>query len=410
MPRNNYSTKIKKITASLLVLFFTLGFFQKLEALTIADIELLISVGLISKENSGPAREFIKEGNVSSAGNVITIDESKTANQCLVINQNLIKRSQGTLVSGLQKFLKSEGHLPQSQEITGFYGNVTVQGVIDFQLANGLITSSAQPGAGTIGPISRAKIQEITCKYLEVDATVVETAPEPTVVTPATSTPARRIVRTPEQRTQNFSFVASSRKSDLETGEFEVKYFTVLKPKDGVASFEYALDCDENSVEIQSRDFLKCGDIINFRVEKRGKKSFTLVYKNLSRMSQKVTMMVEALNSLGEVLGFGEDSRDLEPSDPTFSIDPDSGTATYSGTNLPENRICNIKEQREFIRYVMTTYDPQNPVYLPNCYPGELMCNTSYPPTNCYVVDGASSDDLCTSRQQFLNGACVDRI
>lgn len=124
-------------------------------------------------------------------------------------------------------------------------------------------------------------------------------------------------------------------------------------------------------------------------------------------MNQPVSLAVEALNSFGQRLGFAEKTHTLEPALPTFNINANTNTATYSGSNLPDNKICGRQEQLEFIRYVMSTYDPQRPVYLPHCYPGELLCNKSYPPTYCQITDGPTSNDLCSGGKIYRNGACV---
>lgn len=55
----------------------------------------------------------------------------------------------------LQDFLKQLGCFPINVESTGYYGAITVQAVKDFQLKNGIISSSSDLGAGRCGPKTR---------------------------------------------------------------------------------------------------------------------------------------------------------------------------------------------------------------------------------------------------------------
>lgn len=60
-------------------------------------------------------------------------------------------------VKRLQQFLKDLGIFPQI-DCTTFYGGITVKAVKDFQLDNGIISSSTDLGAGRCGPKTRAII------------------------------------------------------------------------------------------------------------------------------------------------------------------------------------------------------------------------------------------------------------
>jgi peptidoglycan hydrolase-like protein with peptidoglycan-binding domain/3D (Asp-Asp-Asp) domain-containing protein len=62
-------------------------------------------------------------------------------------------------VKRLQLILKDLGYF--DHEVTGFFGPVTRQAVLDFQLDNGLIQSAATAGAGYFGPQTQAKLTEI---------------------------------------------------------------------------------------------------------------------------------------------------------------------------------------------------------------------------------------------------------
>ncbi|MEN9881483.1 MAG: putative peptidoglycan binding domain [Candidatus Parcubacteria bacterium] len=65
-------------------------------------------------------------------------------------------------VSLLQRFLKDEGFLGDTIAISGYYGSLTRNAVIAFQTAHGLVAT------GATGPLTRTKIQEVSCSSSEV--------------------------------------------------------------------------------------------------------------------------------------------------------------------------------------------------------------------------------------------------
>jgi peptidoglycan hydrolase-like protein with peptidoglycan-binding domain len=69
---------------------------------------------------------------------------------------------QGLAVRYLQIFLSSQGpEIYPEGSITGYFGNLTKQAVIRFQLKYNLITSADSPVAGLVGPATRGKINEL---------------------------------------------------------------------------------------------------------------------------------------------------------------------------------------------------------------------------------------------------------
>ncbi|MBP9763250.1 MAG: peptidoglycan-binding protein [Candidatus Pacebacteria bacterium] len=398
----------------LLLLICTLGtlvFSQKINALTIADVELLISIGMISPENAEGARNFANTGSKTTSSSSVKIDQT-SEKECLIINQNLVKGKSGTLVSALQRFLKSEGHFPKNQSVTGFFGDMTVQAVSDFQVATGLITSSKQIGAGTIGPVTRKKIQEISCKKLvEVKDTGIAT----TTANVATTTPEIETVT--KKTTSNKSYRPSviyldglTKKSETDLGEFEFKYNIRIEPKNDVSLFEAMLVCDPLAVEVKARDVKTCGKLFEFKPSVNGTKALNILYKNLSSFTQPVVLAVEAFDSLQKSLGTAEIRKEVLAAKPSFKFNESSKSLIYNGSVSQASENCGRQEQLDFIRYTMTPYDPLNQIFLPDCWPGELLCNKFYPPTYCEITGGPSSDDLCSSRQKFENGRCVARI
>lgn len=405
------NTKIKKVSTVIIILFLAFGLFKKTKALTAADIELLISIGLIPVERAESARDFLNSQKTSGTGSLLKTTTATSTYECLILNQNLIKGSSGTAVSALQKFLKAEGHFPKDQSITGYFGDMTVQAVSDFQLATGLISSSKAIGAGTIGPISRKKVQEVSCKKA-AEAPVVVEAPvvAPVVVsttTTTTKTTSKKIKPSEKSKTPVVSIDYFTRKSNVDYGDFEFRYEIKLEPKDEVEVFEIIIVCDPTAVEIKGRDINKCGEFVEYESTPRGTKSLSIKYKNISILRQPVIFAVTALGLDDKNLGSTEIRHLFTPAKPRIDISSDGTTGILSGSDLPENRLCNRQEQLEFIRHTMTPYDPLNPIYLPVCWPGDLMCNRAYPPTYCEIIDGPTSDDLCAEGLEFINGQCV---
>ncbi len=81
-----------------------------------------------------------------------------TTSQCVDIKNNLYLRSTdaatGGEVSALQDYLSPKYF---NQEPTGYFGNVTLRAVQAFQRDNGILA------AGYVGPVTRAKIKELSC-------------------------------------------------------------------------------------------------------------------------------------------------------------------------------------------------------------------------------------------------------
>jgi peptidoglycan hydrolase-like protein with peptidoglycan-binding domain len=98
------------------------------------------------------------------------------ASDCLSLVNNLRYRdrdiNKNGEVSALQDFLQSEGYL--NSEPTGYFGLLTFKAAKAFQKANGINPT------GYVGPITRAKIQTLTCSG---------TVPTPTIPIPITPIP-----------------------------------------------------------------------------------------------------------------------------------------------------------------------------------------------------------------------------
>ncbi len=79
---------------------------------------------------------------------------------CLIINRDLAYREKDgwntSNITGLQDFLQSSGYL--NSEPTGYFGLMTLDAVKRFQSAHSINST------GLVGPMTRAKIQELSCR------------------------------------------------------------------------------------------------------------------------------------------------------------------------------------------------------------------------------------------------------
>lgn len=87
---------------------------------------------------------------------------SQTSLTCTSLAYDLKYQSRDSSTSGgvslLQTFLREHGDL--NSESTGYFGGMTLAAVKKFQGDNGIITT------GFVGPLTRAKITAVSCKYL----------------------------------------------------------------------------------------------------------------------------------------------------------------------------------------------------------------------------------------------------
>ncbi len=401
-----FSKKI--ILSGLLALIIVSGISFKTNALTIADIEFLIGLGLIPSDKAENARNLLNPNAILSPGNIISTDEN-FSKECLVINTTLVRGVSGNLVTALQSFLKSEGHFPANQEVTRYFGDVTWRAVADFQVKNGLIQSSSQAGAGNVGPLTSAKIQEISCqKMLAEEQEEIKQELE-AAQQQNTNSPNRTILSPREEKTPTLSVSNPEIYVNTDTGELKVKYEVKVQPVDEARSMEVLLICDPSAVRVNSTNIKECGEFVTIRPINNGRKSVTISYENKTRIIQPIVFSVEVFDINGNSMGTAEVRNEVSVAKPVIQLDINNTITSQYGTLPLQSRSCTRAEQLEFIRYTMSPYDPLNPVSLPVCWPGELMCNRTNPPTYCNITGGPSSDELCLLSQKFLNGKCVPK-
>ena len=78
-------------------------------------------------------------------------------------SNNLLYRNRGPEIVWLQKILKYEEFFPQNVNCTGFYGNITAKGVLDFQLKYKVadILELKKLNGRSVGPKTRAELNSI---------------------------------------------------------------------------------------------------------------------------------------------------------------------------------------------------------------------------------------------------------
>lgn len=90
---------------------------------------------------------------------------------CVIITSPILEGSSGSEVTALQNFLRTKGYF--NANTTGFFGPITAKAVSAFQEANGL------ESVGSVGPLTRAKIQSISCgTNTSVTSTPITTSTE----------------------------------------------------------------------------------------------------------------------------------------------------------------------------------------------------------------------------------------
>ncbi len=122
----------------------------------------LFTISCKNKFGTGTSSVLVtvsSSSDVSSSDGDIPVDVISATSSCLRFTKNLqhgvSDKGRGTSVSQLQDFLRSNNFLQIKK--TGFFGVRTVQAIKKFQNKNGL------PSTGTLGPVTRAKIEKISC-------------------------------------------------------------------------------------------------------------------------------------------------------------------------------------------------------------------------------------------------------
>jgi hypothetical protein len=143
--KNTISNKwVKKAFGLVLTLVIasTIGV-NSAQALTLSDVELLISLGIIPAEKAAAARAAV--GGVSNN------------TSCGTFTRDLTLGSTGADVVSLQTFLESRNFLTMPVGVSkGYFGGLTQGSLARYQASVGIV-----PAVGYFGPITRSNIQNV---------------------------------------------------------------------------------------------------------------------------------------------------------------------------------------------------------------------------------------------------------
>mgnify|MGYP000620836691 CR=1 FL=1 len=89
-----------------------------------------------------------------------TVTTTPSSGPCTVLSYNLFLGQESSSVLALQSYLQSAGYMTRTP--TGYYGPVTFAAVVRFQASQGISRT------GTAGPLTRARIQALTCGSVPV--------------------------------------------------------------------------------------------------------------------------------------------------------------------------------------------------------------------------------------------------
>lgn len=405
---------MKKTIAATLLFLGLLAASSSTSALTLADVELLVSLGLLTGEQAEIARQAIQStAGAGAAGASVRPDEFSTT-ECLVFNENMARGVSGSAVTALQRFLKAQGHYVAA-EPSGIYDGATYIAVMDFQLTQGLITSRTVSGAGNVGPLTREKIQQVSCaKPAQSTATATSTTATTSMsVAPvferrARGTGINRAVEIPPSG-YDMSFVPTLLKTDAKKGTYEYRFKMGITPNDDVKHWQVSLTCDEGQITTSRSDF-DCNETILLRAATDGTKTLKLTFTNTTQLPQEVGVVIVALDPDDTELARATFVQDLEPK----TVDPVARTASgqpliIGDVQIPENRLCSTTEQIEYLEYIMTRANTLKGTVIvpPPCYPGDVICTYDVPSSYCEIRGTTvNSVSMCGGTGYFYDGSC----
>lgn len=384
-------------------------------ALTIADINLLTALGLLSTEQAEQAMQAIEASGADDSTGIIVKPDEFSEFECLVLTTNMTMGDSGTAVQALQKFLQIQKHYG-SATISGVYDKETFDAVGDFQIAQGLIASRTTPGAGNTGPLTREKIQEISCAPDQATAEIVELPSDVdgTVLPEEVITFIRRpntpgVPRSESTSGHQATFNPQLLETRTKDGSYLYKLEMSIVPNDDIKSWRVTLSCDEGQVVTNKADF-QCGDAIVLRAATDGSKGFRVLFTNTTRLPQEFGLVAVALDSKEQELARSSYLQELQPMIPEEVARTASGQAIIIGkVDIPENRQCTISEQKEYLEYIMTRANTQKGAVIvpPPCYPGDVRCTYDFPSSFCEITGtSVNSVTICGGQKFYYDGKC----
>jgi hypothetical protein len=268
-----------------------------------------------------------------------------------------------------------------------------------------------------VGPLTRAKIQEVSC----AKPTPVATETETTTASSTASTTAESLFER-RARTRSVSQVDTQNSggnvmtmtprllsTDKETGTYKYRFDMSILPNDYVRNWRVALTCDQGQITTDKTD-LGCGQAIRLKTATDGTKSLKISFTNVTKIAQQIGLVGVALGDNDVELGRSTFVKALEPKEaPEVKRTPSGQIIEQGDFQIIEGRFCTPEEQVEYVQYIMTRFDSPEGADLtpPPCYPGEVVCTYDYPISYCEIQGTTiNSVSMCGGKQYFYDGMC----
>jgi peptidoglycan hydrolase-like protein with peptidoglycan-binding domain len=345
---------MKKYTGMLLISALVLSQLigSTAHAITAADITMLRSMGIISAEQATTVLSTLGANSTASTPTTSTTQTSGTVNTslltqggaCITLKNNLLLGAQGAEVTLVQQFLRKQGHFTYPEN-SGYYGTQTKDAVIAFQIAQNLISSRTQLGAGSVGPATIARIKELTCAG------------------PVAGGVSQGLAKIDSTSTYD----------NQERGLRKYRYTLSINPADDITAWRVRLVCDEDQITTNLRDLPTCNETMELKTTSSGKQTFSIQYRNASRANQMVGIIAEALDKDKKVIDYvekidfvaGAGIRDLAPR-------PGEGYTTITFTGSTSTKPITKPITRTAVPKCSTVQYEKVRALWTQTYPGEL--------------------------------------
>jgi len=252
---------------------------------------------------------------------------------CVTIQNNLRYRTTdaqtGGDVSDLQDFLQASGYLKASP--SGYMGLLTVKSVKAFQSDNGISPT------GYVGPLTRAKIQTVSCAGANTNSTSNSNNQNSDTVTNgctsgavfSTTTGARcestsSTINSDSKITIHLNSALATSEKTFDPGSTLITYrVTTESTGSNVASVALAVYCPAGvTANILGEDVPRCNKSVAMqKMDGPGGYVLTLLFKNTTQQSQLIGSMATAYNGSNQAIGSDKDALNIP------------GVASVSSTN-----------------------------------------------------------------------------
>lgn len=274
--------------------------FNKATATALTAFQL--KAGVIARAESdaagrtgGPTRDAIANASCKKK-------DLQGAGSCVYITRNLTRENNGPVfekeIRELQRLLVNRNYL-DATDVTGFFGPVTRQAVVQFQLDNKLITSRTSEAAGVVGPAVRTFIQNSTCGDARITTTATNTVTSFTAaVSASTNVQVNDILGqhvmwlklTPKQNNAELRNIILTVESDDEdvTPASRIEYIDVYLKGSGIVSRNRATVANWNKVDDGVYNIVLDGDTTELTAREENEFSIRVVPKRSLLAAERV--------------------------------------------------------------------------------------------------------------------------